>query len=73
MALYSLGQRVRIKHAPNAPTIMWGREGTISFEPLTQRSINEGGVGETIEQQYLVRFDDNHQEDSVWEAWIEPI
>ena len=71
MLLYSQGQRVWVTRESTAPTSMWGRVGTITFEPLPQRSSDERGLGELIEQQYMVRFDDTGREDAVWESWLD--
>ena len=74
MSTFSEGQRVRVPmNTPPAPSLLYGRVGTVTSVGPPQALIVEGHPIEPLEQQYMVRFDgDNHGEEAL-ESWLEPV
>ena len=73
MALFLLGQKVRITHHQSAPMNMRDRVGTITVSPPPMRSITEGGLGDPVEPQCMMRFDDTGHEEVVLASWLESV
>ena len=74
MARFADGQRVRVpKFNQWAPTYLYERVGSVTLVGFAQQVVGEHGpTGETVEQQYRVRFDDDDHDEYVWESWLEP-
>ena len=74
MPRFSEGQRVSVHgNTPSAPSLLYGRVGTVIFVGPPQALIVEGQPIEPLEQQYMVRFDGDDHDEEALESWLEPV
>ena len=74
MPRFSEGQRVSVPvNTPSAPSLLYGRVGTVTFVGLPQALIVEGQPIEPLEQQYMVRFDGDDHDEEALESWLESV
>ena len=67
MQMFKQGQRVIIRQS-NAPTILFGRVGTVTYVgPIV---FDTGSA--MVEPQYSVRLDGDENDQMAWESWLEP-
>ena len=74
MPRFSEGHRVSVPvNTASAPSLLYGRMGTVIFVGPPQALIVEGQPIEPLEQQYMVRFDGDDHDEEALESWLEPV